>query len=110
MTKLLLSCLVLLAGLGLANAARAAECTEITAVAQTISAPGHYCLGADLATGQTGITIAASHVDLDCRGYSLRSTNTNSAQNTYGVLIQNQSDVHVHHCHISGGHAAGIYA
>jgi hypothetical protein len=110
MTKLLLSCLLLLAGFGLSPTARAAECTEIIAVAQTISTPGHYCLGADLATGQTGITIAASHVDLDCRGYSLRSTNTNNAQNTYGVYIAGQTDVHVHHCHISGGHAAGIYA
>jgi hypothetical protein len=110
MSKLLLSCLLLLAALGLSHAARAAECTEITTPVFTISAPGHYCVGADLVTAQTAIAINASHVDLDCRGYSLRSTNTSPTLNSYGVYLTGQSDVHVHHCHISGGFAAGIYA
>jgi len=110
MTKVLLCCLLLLAGFGLSSSARAAECTEITTAAYTINAPGHYCLGADIASGQTGIMVNASHVDIDCRGYSLRSTNTNSTQNSYGIYLTAQTDVHVHHCHISGGYAAGIYA
>jgi nitrous oxidase accessory protein NosD len=110
MSKLLLCCVLLLAGLGVSAPASATECSEITSAGLTIVTPGHYCLGADIASGLSGVTINASHVDLDCRGYSLRSTNTNNAQNTYGVYVANQSDVHVHHCHISGGYAAGIYA
>jgi hypothetical protein len=110
MSKLLLACLLVLSALGLPTVARAAECTEITTPVYTISAPGHYCVGADLATNQTAIAINASHVDLDCRGYALRSTNANTSQNSYGVYIQGRTDVHVHDCHISGGFAAGIYA
>ena len=110
MNKFLLACALLLSCLALPRLAQATECTEITTAAFTITAPGHYCLGADIVSGQTGVTIGASHVDLDCRGYSLRSTNTNSAQNTFGVYVNTKVDVHVHHCHISGGYAIGIYA
>jgi nitrous oxidase accessory protein NosD len=110
MNKLLLLCALLLSAL-LPVSARAAECTEITTPNHFIENPGRYCLGADIVSStQTIVFINSSRVELDCRGYTMQSTNGNTTLNQYGVYVFNRYDVHVRNCHIAGGFAAGIYA
>lgn len=78
-----------LAILGLAFAsgamAQSATCTAITAVPYTITSSGTYCLTsnltANLASGQTAITIAADDVVLDLNGRALN----NSTSNGWGI-------------------------
>ena len=112
MNKILLLCALFLAAFA-PPPARAAECTEIGSVGTLISAPGSYCLGSNLTAGLTSgsfIEIGANDVTLDCRGYTLRNSNTASTGGTYGVWIVNRRNVHVRNCRIEGGFAAGIYA
>ena len=57
--------------------AETTQCTAITSLPYTISAPGAYCLTGDLTTAITSgnaITIAASSVTLDLNGHKLAGT------------------------------------
>jgi parallel beta-helix repeat protein len=110
MNKFLPAIALLLALLVLPGTARATQCSEVISSANIVGG-GTFCLGADLNTDLAGpvINITASHVDFDCRGHFIRSTNASVSQNSYGIQVTNASDVHLRNCHIQGGFAAGIY-
>ena len=57
---------------GAAAGAETTECTVVTSVPSTITAPGPYCLKASL-TGIGGITISADDVSVDLNGHTLES-------------------------------------
>lgn len=78
-------------GIALAAASHAGaettQCTAITSLPYTISAPGTYCLTGDLTTSissGTAITIAANSVTLDLNGHKLAG-NAGGATAAYGV-------------------------
>jgi hypothetical protein len=78
---------------GLAASARAA-CVPIASVPFTISAPGQYCVTADLTTSQTGmsggvITIDADNVVLDFQGHKFDATSGGNFTNVTGVYSLN---------------------
>jgi hypothetical protein len=114
MHKLMLLCVLLLSGFALPATAQAA-CTEIPSLPATLSASGNYCLAAshveNLGTG-AALTIAASHVSLDCQGHTISNTATDAstANNSYGVYFGNRAHVTIRNCRITGGFAIGIYA
>jgi hypothetical protein len=114
MHKLLLLCVLLLTGFALPNTAQAA-CTDIPSLPATLAAAGNYCLSAshveNLGSG-AAITIAASHVSVDCLGHTISNTNTDatSANNSYGIYAANRAYVTIKNCHVTGGFAIGIYA
>jgi hypothetical protein len=94
----------LMAALAAPGAARAetTACLGVGTLPATISASGHYCLGADVdVAGDTaaGITINTSDVVLDCNGRRMRST---SADNTgVGIYIASSARrVTVRNCRI----------
>jgi hypothetical protein len=101
------TCLLVLLALAawLASAPARAELTDCTAITTTpyvISAPGHYCLHADLATAAAvAVRIDSDDVVLDCNGHMLQYTG--SAFSTYGILAFNpQRAVTVRHCAVQG--------
>jgi hypothetical protein len=92
--------------LGVVPAAHAetTACLGVGPLPATISAPGHYCLGADVdvpGDDTYAITITASDVVLDCNDRRLRSTSTSSS--TIGVYVFNQAwRVDVRNCRVEG--------
>lgn len=68
-----------------AAAQAAPDCTTITSVPYTISAPGSYCLKDNLSMNLIGsaIDINSSNVTLDCRGRSI--THTDPANDALGI-------------------------
>jgi len=58
------------------------QCTAVSSVPLTISAPGSYCLTGDLVSSGTAITIQADNVVLDLNGHTLTGSGGGT---TYGV-------------------------
>jgi len=84
---------------GAATSARAA-CTPIATVPFTIAASGNYCVTADLATSQTGmsggqITINADNVVLDFQGHKFDATSGGNFTNVTGVYSLNHKGITV---------------
>jgi hypothetical protein len=74
-------------------------CQSIVSTPYTISAPGRYCLSGDSTSATTSITITSSDVILDCRGFSLRTSNNNLGW--YGVLAYPQlNNVTILNCNV----------
>ena len=105
-----LAALVLLASPAVAFAQ---NCTEITAVPATISAPGKYCLAKDttlnMSTG-VGINIAANDVVLDCDGRLLKNTTTVATGSSVGIQSNGRNNIVIKNCRVVGGWMNGIDA
>jgi hypothetical protein len=101
-----LSCL----GVGSA-AAQTGPCVGISSLPFTITSPGSYCLATDLSTPITkgaAITVAASDVLLDLRGFTLEGTAAMGATKAAGVRAADRSGVTVRNGAIRG-FRVGVY-
>lgn len=69
-------------------------CTPITGLPVTLSSPGHYCLTNDLNFAGTGdaVTVTASGVTIDLRGYALSS---NGSASNSAIRVSAVSNVNV---------------
>jgi parallel beta-helix repeat protein len=110
-TSLFLSAAIALATLAVPAApAHAAEsydaCTGfITAVGQTISTPGVWCMNKNLATAGTAgsaITVNANNVVIDCNDYKLDGMSGGVATTAYGISGSNRINVTVRNCSVLG--------
>ena len=103
-----LAALVLLASPAVAFAQ---NCTSITTVPATISAPGKYCLAKDatvnLASG-FGININANDVTLDCDGRQLINTSSVNTGTSVGIQANYRHNVVIKNCRVIGGWMNGI--
>ncbi len=91
----------LLAAVFLLPAGLRAQVTTISSVPYTISSPGKYVLGFNVAMGSASgpaITVAASEVDLDLGGYNL----IGGTSATSGVYVSGAAVVHVRNGYITG--------
>lgn len=83
----------------------AAQCTTISSLPYTISAPGQYCLAADLTTSaSTGISIGTSNVEVDCGSHSVVK-NAGNALGSQGITtnyVNNLSGITVKNCKVQG--------
>ena len=84
--------------------AETTACTVVSSVPATLSAPGRYCLEADLsATGAsaTAITVSASNVVLDCNDHRLLAATADNSG--YGVWLEATAiGTVVRNCRIDG--------
>ena len=93
--------------------ALADNCTAITAIPATISAPGKYCLTQDFAVNAvsgSSITIATNGVTLDCAGHALRNASTSATGAANGIALTSRNDVVIRNCRVVGGYRNGIFA
>ena len=110
--KICLAAIALLAAFHVAPAI-AQNCTTITTIPATISAPGKYCLANDFAVNVTtgnSITIASNGVTLDCDGHALRNAATSATGAANGIAFVSRNDVTIRNCRIVGGYRNGISA
>ena len=110
--KTILLVLTLLAG-GVVPSLAQAACTPVTVLPATISAPGNYCLEANLAVNMdsgTALNIAASDVVLDCQEHSITNNAVASTGTANAIGINGRNTVTVRNCRIFGGFASGIWA
>lgn len=93
-------------------AAAHAACNEFSSPT-TISAPGQYCLTADITTnivsGNT-ITINANDVVLDCQNHTLRSTAASNGGTSTAIYFNSHNNIVIRNCRIIGGYTSGIQA
>ena len=110
--KICLAAIALLAAFQVAPTI-AQNCTTITTIPATISAPGKYCLANDFAVNVTtgnSITIASNGVTLDCDGHALRNAATSVTGAANGIAFVSRHDVTIRNCRIVGGYRNGISA
>lgn len=108
--RLFAAFLFLSAILGFSGTAIALDCTPITSVPFTISAPGKYCLTSDLYAGQapTAITVDADDVVLDLGGWTLRGIydgGVTSESTNVAIYVTGQRNVTIRNGTISGFYA-----
>lgn len=100
----LLACLALALLAPVAAQAESTQCTPVTSVPITVSAPGSYCLTGDLTSTVTGtdvaITIDADYVTLDLNGHSLVGPGSDTGGR--GILALAHHDVHVRNGTVRG--------
>ena len=105
-SKLALVCL------GLVPVAALAEttlCTVISALPETITTPGVYCLNSDFAYNSVSvnaITIAANNVTLDLNAHRIGNLAAGTAVSAYGVYAINQQNITVKNGTLRGFAAA----
>jgi len=90
---------------GTARTAIAQSCTTISAVPYTITAPGRYCLNADLSTAQTSgaaIEVAANDVTVDLQGHTLNNLGAGVSTRTDGVHSRDRRRITVRNGRIVG--------
>jgi len=84
----------------------AGTCTPITAVPFVISAPGTYCLEADLPVTSTAflyaVEIATSDVTIDLQGHALDGGTLGPGNQVIGIFGMNRGNIHIHNGHIVG--------
>jgi hypothetical protein len=86
-------------------AAEITNCTAITSLPATISAPGIYCLTADLSTSDPNvfaITINASSVTLDLNGHKLGGLGAGPATTAYGIYAKDRKNLTIRNGTIRG--------
>jgi len=102
--------LLILAQLGVAREARAAESYDncagfITSLPAVIATPGTWCLKQDLSTAITtgiAITISTDNVTVDCNDFKLGGLAAGSATHALGIHAANRYHVTVRNCNIRG--------
>ena len=102
---------LLLAGLGTGTASANQEvlaentCRVIDALPHEITEPGRYCLRTHLITPSSdgaAITISASDVSLDLRGFSITSTVRDTRKRVVGILARDQKNITIQRGKIEG--------
>lgn len=94
--------------LGAAAPASAQDCTAITSIPTTITTSGRYCLTQHLAMLQTtgdAITVAASYVSIDLKGFELAGAQIPSST-SYGIRAVGQTDITIRNGTLRGFYTA----
>lgn len=90
--------------LGSTLPASAQQCTPITSIPTTITTSGNYCLTQHLAMLQTtgdAITVAASYVSIDLKGFELAGAQIPSST-SYGIRSYGQTDITIRNGSLRG--------
>lgn len=80
-------------------------CTPVTSLPSVISAPGVYCLTADMSTNITtgnAILVDANNVTLDCNGYKIGGLAGGPASLAFGIRSTARSNITVRNCNVRG--------
>lgn len=86
-------------------------CTPIETIPATISEPGNYCMVANATvdiTSGAAITIAADHVTLDCRDFTLLNEASSSTGASRGIVAESRYNLLVRNCRVVGGFTDAI--